>query len=137
RRELLLVAQGRELERAEHRALVGDTDADALAEAAAGEQLAKRLAEGALVRDFAVTDGVGGERQRCGLLGQDRTVYPRLDGGDETRLDVQAGDVHAGAAREVQVEVDFRGGKSHFGGSVRGLSSAARGVSAEVPRRFS
>ena len=42
--ELLAVGDRRQLERAQHGALVGDADAHALAEAAVGEQLAQGVA---------------------------------------------------------------------------------------------
>ena len=58
RGELLLVGDGRQLERAQHGALVGHADAHALAEAGVVEQLAQRLAERALVDHFAVAHRV-------------------------------------------------------------------------------
>ena len=59
RGELLAVGHRRQLERAQHRALVGDADAHALAQAVLGEQLAQGVAERALVDDLALADGVG------------------------------------------------------------------------------
>ena len=110
--ELLLVGDGRQLERAQHGALVGDADPDALAEVVLGEQLLERLGQGDLVDDFAVAHRVGGERHAGGALGDDRAVDAGADGGDEPRLDVQPDDVGAGAAAEVESELQVGRGKA-------------------------
>ena len=54
------------------------------------EQLAEHLAEGAVVGHFAVAHRVRSEWTHLGALGQDRAVHTRLDGCDETRLNVQS-----------------------------------------------
>ena len=96
--ELLVVGDRRQLERAQHRALVGDADAHALAEPAVAEEVTQRLGERDLVEHFAVAHGVRGQRRRGRALGEDRAVDARLDGRDEARLDVQTDYVLAAAA---------------------------------------
>jgi len=97
---LLAIGDRRQLERAQHGALVRDADADALVEAAHREELAKRVAEGDLVHDFAVAHDVGGQRRRGGALGANPAVHVRLDRRHEPGLDVQTDERLLGSPAE-------------------------------------
>ena len=109
--ELLAIGDRWQLERTQHRALVGDAEAHALAQAAVLEQLAQRLGEHALVEHLALAHDVRRQRRAGRVLDDDRAIHARLHGGDVAGLDVQADDVGAGAAAEVDVEVE--GGSLH------------------------
>ena len=76
------------------------------------EQLAQHLAERAVVGDFAVAHRVRSEWTHLGALGQDRAVHARLDGSDETRLNVQSNHLGAAAATEASSEVEVQLGDS-------------------------
>jgi hypothetical protein len=69
--KLLVVGDRRKLEDPQNRALVGDADPDALAEARRGEHLTQRVREGLLVEHFTIAHGVGGEGRRDGVLSGD------------------------------------------------------------------
>ena len=60
RRELLAVAQRRQLERPHHGALIGDPDPYTLAHAAAREELAQGLGDDGLIHHVALANRVGG-----------------------------------------------------------------------------
>ena len=102
-RQFLAIRDRGQLERAQHGALVGHPDANALAEAAAGEKLTQRVAERGDVFDLAVADHVRRQRQSRGALGGHSAVQVCLHCRNEPRLNVQADHVGAGAAPEVEV----------------------------------
>ena len=95
RLDLLAVVDRRQVERAQHRALVGDAEAHAPVQTAVLEQLAQRLREHALVEHLALAHDVRRQRGLCRVLDGDRTVDVCLHGGDVAGLDVQADDVRA------------------------------------------
>jgi hypothetical protein len=111
-REFLVIGHRRQLERAQHRALVGDADAHPLAQATTGEQLAQGLAERVLVDHFAVAHRVGRERHGGGPLSHDRAVDTRLNRRDEAGLNVQADEVLAGTTSEVEGDAQAERGDS-------------------------
>ena len=89
--DLLRPLERRQIERAHDDALVGDAQADALAELVGGEQVAQRRRESLDVDDLAVADDAGGQLGARGAL--DRYVAgPGLDGGDVAGFDVEADD---------------------------------------------
>ncbi len=107
RRELLAIGDRRQLEHAQHGALVGEPDAHPLAETALREQVAQRVAERALVEHLALAQRVGRQGRADGALHRDGSVDVRLHGRDVARLDVQADDpvvmARTAAARDVEV----------------------------------
>ncbi len=112
RLDLLAVVDRRQVERAQHRALVGDAEAHALVQIAVLEELAQRVREHALVEHLALAHDVRRQRRLGRMPDRDRTVHVRLHGGDVAGLDVQADDVRAAAAAELDVEVE--GGSLHL-----------------------
>ena len=89
--DLLGALQRRKVEGAHDDALVGDAEADALAELVLGEQVTERGGERVDVDDLAVADDAGGKRRRGGALDLD-LARARLDGGHVAGLDVEAYD---------------------------------------------
>ncbi len=103
RGELLAVGHRRQVERAHHRALIGDAHAHALAETAGREHLAQCLRQRVDVDDLALAHRVGVERLGGGAFGEDRAVHARLHRSYETGLDVKPHDLaRAGARRELR-----------------------------------
>ena len=144
--EFLVVGDRRQLERAQHRALVGDADAHALAQACVAEQLAQRLAERLLVEHLALAHRVGRQRQRAARSATIAPLTVRLHGGDEAGLDVQADDVPPERRPKLersQLRLSdelgswVRGGIMREGAVPDGRIAAAGGLSARNGRRFS
>ncbi len=121
--ERLLVVDGRQLQRAQDRALVGETDPHAPTQPGLAEELVQRLPERPLVEDLALAHGVGRQRRAGRALDDDPAVDVRLHGRDVARLDVQADDVGAAAAAEREAEVQC-GERGH--GSVTSWVRARR-----------
>ena len=88
--ELLAIDDGGQLERAQHGSLIGQADPHALAQTSVAEELAQRLAEGALVEHLALAQRVGCQRGAGGVLDGDPPVDVGLHRGDVAGLDVQA-----------------------------------------------
>jgi hypothetical protein len=89
--ELLGVAQVRQLHGSDDDLLVGDADADALAEALVlAEQRAQGLGQRLRVGHLAVPDDARLERREGGLLDLHAAVDRHRGGGDAARVDVDA-----------------------------------------------
>jgi hypothetical protein len=94
RRELLGVAQVGQLQRADDDLLVGDADADPLAEAlVVAEEGAQGVAERRAVDHLAVADDAGLEGRERGRLHIDAAVDGDLRDGDAAGVDVHADEV--------------------------------------------
>jgi hypothetical protein len=102
--QLLAIGHRRQLERAHDGALVGDPYAHALGQPLVAEQLAQYTAQIALIDHLALADGVGGERQHGGALGDYRAVDACLHGPDEARLNVEPHDGRPRAMTETELE---------------------------------
>ena len=89
--DLLGALERRKVEGAHHDALVGDAEADALAELVLGEQIAERGGERLDVDDLSVTDDAGGKWRGRGALDL-HLARARLHRGHVARLDVEAHD---------------------------------------------
>ena len=128
--ELLAVGDRRQLQHAQHRALVGQPDAHALAQAGILEKLAQRLAELALVEHLALAHDVGRQRGPRGPFDDDPAVDVRLHGGHVPGLDIQPDDAPTPAAEgEVQVEAGLQSAeRRHWQGGHRRLRRIAEGV---------
>ncbi len=121
--ELLAVGDRRQLQRAQHRALVGQPHAHALAQSRVLEELAQRLAQLALVEHLALAHDVGRQRSAGGPFDDDPAVDVRLHGGHVPGLDIQPDDAPTPAAEgEVQVEVGLQSAeRRHWQGRHRRL----------------
>jgi hypothetical protein len=90
--DLLLVLDQRQLHGPHDDPLVGDPEANGLAELVVGEQGAQRLRERLGVLHLALIDNTGRERRDRGAADLTRAVRTDLGGGDAAGLDVEADD---------------------------------------------
>ena len=91
RADLLGALQRREVERAHHDALVGDTDAHPLGKLVSGEQVAQRRGERLDVDHLAVADDARGKLGAGGTL-DGHVTGARLNRCDVSGLDVETDD---------------------------------------------
>ena len=105
--DLLVIAQGRQIERAHDDPLICHPETNATAKLVLGEQRAEHVSERVHVHDLALADHAGRERGRRGTLDSNLTRTP-LYGGDVARFDVKPYDgLRRGVSHDHQLDRRF------------------------------